>query len=296
MMLSALIWLFIIAIAAADGLLLTFQHLAVIMPWSCLLGTGCLCALAFLYQHRSPPLARLAMAGAQLVAFSNAVALLTYAAMAATPFPLADALLARADAALGFDWVGWLHVVNAHPSVHLALSLAYASVSVQGLFLIGYLAITRPERAQALLLAGILSMILITPIMALLPAAGARYAYGVGGIESWTYDVLALHAHTMRTIDHFDGIVAFPSYHTVLAVLFAYAARGQRWFLPVLCLNLVMIASVMTEGAHYAVDMLAGLVTAGVAIAATQALVGRLRNRRLSLPTRFAKAPEPALP
>ncbi|HEX2940667.1 MAG TPA: phosphatase PAP2 family protein [Rhodopila sp.] len=296
MTVSALIWVLIAAIAVADSLLLIVQHLSVAMPWSCLLGTGCLGALAFLYQHRAPPLARLAMAGAQLVAFSNAVALLTYAAMAATPFPLADPWLARADAALGFDWVGWLHFVDAHASLHLAFSVAYASVSGQGLLLIGYLSIVRPERAQALLLAGILAMIIITPVMALLPAAGARYAYGVGGVESWTYDVLALHAHTMRAINHFDGIVAFPSYHTVLAVIFMHAARGRRWFPPVLILNLVMIGSVLTEGAHYAVDMLGGLVTACIAIAAAEWLIARLGTRPISAPAGFAKAPAAMLP
>ena len=70
-----------------------------------------------------------------------------------------------------------------------------------------------------------------------------------------------------------DGIVFFPSYHTILAVLFANMARGRRWFLPILLLNLLMIASVMSEGSHYGVDMLSGLALAFVVLGAVQFLL-----------------------
>ena len=41
--------------------------------------------------------------------------------------------------------------------------------------------------------------------------------------------------------------------------------RGRRWFLPVLVLNVLMIGSVPTEGAHYVVDAIAGVIIALVA-------------------------------
>jgi membrane-associated phospholipid phosphatase len=77
----------------------------------------------------------------------------------------------------------------------------------------------------------------------------------------------------MLTVSRTQGIVAFPSFHTVAGVLLANMARGRKWFLPVLALNVLMIVSVMSEGAHFAVDMLSGLICACVAIAASRSVL-----------------------
>jgi membrane-associated phospholipid phosphatase len=92
-------------------------------------------------------------------------------------------------------------------------------------------------------------------------------------VEPWRADILGLRAHTLLTIGDMQGIVSFPSLHASSAVLATNMARGGRWFLPVLVLNLVMILSVMTEGAHYFVDMLAGVAVTVAAIAAGRSLL-----------------------
>jgi membrane-associated phospholipid phosphatase len=51
-------------------------------------------------------------------------------------------------------------------------------------------------------------------------------------------------------------------------------ARRRRVFLPILLLNIVMIASVMSEGAHYFVDMLSGVFVALAAIVITRRVLG----------------------
>ena len=79
----------------------------------------------------------------------------------------------------------------------------------------------------------------------------------------------------MKRIGEMQGIVTFPSYHTVLGVLFPYMFRRHRWFLPVLVLNVLLIGSVPTEGAHYVVDAIAGVIIAVVALAVAQWLLGR---------------------
>jgi membrane-associated phospholipid phosphatase len=210
-----------------------------------------------------------------MAAFTNVGAILTYAALAASPFPMADAALAQADAALGFDWAAWSGFVNGRPVLHVVLMLAYASIPVQGLALVGWLSFRQPRRVQEFLLAAMISILIMTPIMLLLPAVGAPSHHANGMTEQWTHDILALRAHTLTTINEMDGIVFFPSFHTVLGVLLANMARGRRWFLPVLILNLLLIASVPTEGAHYGVDLLSGLGLAFAALAATQFLLAR---------------------
>ena len=66
----------------------------------------------------------------------------------------------------------------------------------------------------------------------------------------------------------------------MLGVVLAYAARGRKWFVPALCLNLLLIAAVMTEGAHYGVDLLSGLAVAFVSIAAARWMLARAGRAR----------------
>jgi membrane-associated phospholipid phosphatase len=270
---QALIWSVLAAMGVADVFLFAAQRMTISMRWMPLIVVIVLCGASYAMRRRNPPVGRLLTTLAQISVFTYIGALLTYAAMAASPFPMADALLSKADAVLGFDWQAWFAWVNAKPAVHFILAAAYASCPLQLLGLMTYFTYDADsKRIDEMLLAGILSIIIITPIMVLVPAVGAWSHYGVG-IEPWRADILALRAHTLLTIDKTGGIVSFPSFHTVLGVLFADMARGRKWFLPLLILNLLLIASVMTEGAHYAVDMLSGLLVAWASLAASRTIL-----------------------
>jgi PAP2 superfamily protein len=231
----------------------------------------------------------MATTGAQLIAFSHAGAVLTYVAMAASPFPMADALLSRADATLGFDWLAWFRFVNERPWLHLILAVAYDSIPVQGFALIGYFSFRNPRRVHEFMLATMLSIIIITPIMVLFPAVGEASHHGIGIPEQWANDIIALRSHTLTMIGTTDGIIFFPSFHTTLGVLFVNMARGRKWLIPVLILNLLLIASVPTQGAHYGADMLSGFAVAFVALAATQFLRSR-RGEDATAVARWADA------
>jgi membrane-associated phospholipid phosphatase len=270
-----LLWLIVAGTAAIDVVLLIAQGMTVAVRWPTAAGVLLLYCLSIVYRHRSAKLAAVSLLATQLVAFSYVGAILTYLAMAATSRPMADDTLARADAALGFDWFLWFGLVSSHPKLKLLLALAYNSWPAQGLVLLGYQSVAEPKRAQEFLLAAMLSIIFITPLMVLLPAVGHHIAL----IEPWRSDILALRDHSMRQIDEMQGIVTFPSFHTALGVLFPTMYRGRKWFLPVLALNLLMIASVMTEGAHYAVDMLAGAAIAFLALAAARFMLARCASQ-----------------
>jgi membrane-associated phospholipid phosphatase len=279
-----LIWSVIAAIAAVDAVMLPAQGMTIASRWPAFGLVVLMCCLSALLHRRNPAAARVAAAVAQIWALSDAGAILSYAAMAATPFAMADASLARWDAALGFDWMAWYAWVHAHPAVHWALAGAYASAPIQVVLLVLYFSYVDPKRVDELLLAGILPIGIITPVMMLLPAVGAWSQHGVG-IEPWRADILALRDHALAVIGPTQGIISFPSYHTVLGVVLAYAARGRKWFIPALCLNLLLIAAVMTEGAHYGVDLLSGLAVAFVSIAATRWMLARAgRARAFGLP------------
>jgi membrane-associated phospholipid phosphatase len=83
-------------------------------------------------------------------------------------------------------------------------------------------------------------------------------------------DVLALRANgpwhfEMSAI---EGIITMPSYHTVMALLIAYAFRHTGLVgYGIATLNVAMLLSIPSIGGHYLVDVLAGAALAFAAIA-----------------------------
>ena len=60
-------------------------------------------------------------------------------------------------------------------------------------------------------------------------------------------------------LDDLDGLITFPSFHATAVLLFTWAVwpLGRlRW--AALALNLLVIATVPIDGAHYFVDVLGG--------------------------------------
>ncbi len=287
-----LIWLLIALIGAVDyllfaslGMSITFERGAIVL----LLGLLCLTALCDRYL---PSVGRLARAFAQLLAFAEVGGWLTYGAMAASPFPLADHMLSHADAALGFQWIVWFDWVQAHPLLHKILSISYGSIPYQLVALLFFACYADTERVDELIIAAILSGAVVTVGVVFFPAIGAWTQNGIGKVEPWRQDILALKDHTMLTVYHTQGIVSFPSFHTVCAVLLANMVRGRKLFIPILLLNVTMIASVMSEGAHYGVDMLSGLAVAGMTIAASRWLIANCESLTVaSLPAWVADLP-----
>ena len=77
----------------------------------------------------------------------------------------------------------------------------------------------------------------------------------------------ALRSGAMRTIDPaaIEGLITFPSFHTALAVVTAWAFWRTRYIaVPALLLNLTVIASTVPVGGHYFVDVFAGAAIAGL--------------------------------
>jgi membrane-associated phospholipid phosphatase len=98
---------------------------------------------------------------------------------------------------------------------------------------------------------------------------------------------------TLRTInlgDSSQGLVVFPSFHTTLAVLCIFAARPLRILkVPLLALNLLIILSAPFEGAHYFIDIIAGIILAALTISLPGYILSGMR--RLKKNIRHADAP-----
>jgi hypothetical protein len=220
---------------------------------------------------------------ALLTAFVVVVGPLSY--LSATPGrPLMDTGLAALDAALGFDWPSWLRLTR---PVTPVLDLAYVSLFPQGAASVVLFALVgRSRRTAEMLAVGLVAALLTTAIAAVFPAEGAAVHFGLldRARASWIPDLAGLRDGSLRVINiaRMDGIVTFPSFHTALGVIFAYAHRGIRWVSPAsLALNTLLVISVPSVGSHYLVDVIAGIAVATAAIVTVRALAAARGHARL---------------
>ncbi|KWZ46470.1 phosphoesterase [Burkholderia savannae] len=226
-------------------------------------------AMRFRYREASRTFAWLAL----LAAFVAAAGILSYLCVTLRP-PLVDDALIRLDARLGFDWLAAYDRVRAHSALQRTLAFAYDSAKWQLIAIPIWLGLTGRDDA----LSEFVSLFMLTSVLVLLisapyPAASAFLHFRVSdpAALSSVSDFVRLRDGTLRVFDPsaLQGTVSLPSFHTVLGVLFAHALRRVRVVAPfALLFNGWMIASTPTQGGHYLVDVLSGLLVAFVAIAA----------------------------
>jgi membrane-associated phospholipid phosphatase len=246
--------------------------------WPVIVVGAALLGIAIGYRRfgMSPRLAALAEWTLLWISFSVSGALLTYLA-AAHDGPLYDSSLAALDADLGFDWRAWFNLISAHPILRLPLSIAYRSLSFQICVSVLWLWLLRWEHRNAELLTNVtVGLLLTTAVFCLFPTLGP--CVGMPECQdAYLQDLLGLRSGSLPSIDVMvlKGVIAFPSYHAVLAVLFTYAHRRSVSFFPVAVINLLMLISIPSEGGHYLVDVAGGLVIGGLTILATRVLPSR---------------------
>jgi membrane-associated phospholipid phosphatase len=271
-----LIWPAILLIGISDIIVLISQGMSVdwALIWPMILVASALVVVSVICQWlRRYQVSRAVSAFAQIISIGILSSILSYALMAASPYPMADPLFMRADAAIGFDWLSWFSWVDSHPKVYLILRYAYESVRFQLLLVVIVLSYIDRDRVDEFFIYIIISLCITCVVMFFIPAIGAFSAHHVG-VEPWKNDTIALRDHHLLIIKHLDGIITFPSFHTASGVLFIYIERHHKWLLyPLIIINVIMIASVLTEGAHYLVDVIGGLAVGFASLAITRSLL-----------------------
>jgi membrane-associated phospholipid phosphatase len=167
-------------------------------------------------------------------------------------------------------------------TIRIALPVsAYLSYGYQFVAVFVVLAITlRSNDLREFMRIFMSNVIIVVLFPALFPASNPSIHFGIVGHHAaspWsTFYALRDGLVNLLDVDVAQGIVSFPSLHAAQAVLFAYSVRHIRWLFPIAAvLNLIMIYSALPFGAHYLVDIIAG-------IALSVALIGfyRLAWRR----------------
>ena len=228
----------------------------------------------------------LAFAGSLILPLVFMGVLFEYLATSAG-MPLLDSSLDAIDRAMGFDWYSFVAMANARPAVSTVFVFAYWStgpVLLGALFILCF-------RGDVYRLSEFLAVLALCSLctgvlMVLVPAAGAftQHAPVADMFSRWPFfrTFQALRSDAIPNVDYSksEGLVTFPSFHTVLAIITAYALRDLRiLFWIILALNSLVIVSTLPEGGHYLVDVIAGILVAGVSIIIVAAVEARSGGR-----------------
>lgn len=247
-----------------------------------LLGCLALGALLIAYRKRDPKLRAMLRFSLWGVALSNAYLLPMYA-LSRLGRPLADGWLQAADAAIGLDIGHLARWTRAQPQLMSAAVWVYDSlqpfclVAVVGSTLSGH-----TRRAERAVLALVVASALTLLVHGLWPAIGPWVhdsTWADEGQRATSAAYASLRSGRPYEIDlsRPDALVAFPSWHVILAVLCAASLPASRQIASLAWLWAGAIAlSTLLTGWHYAMDVLGALVTAALALRLAAALAGRL--------------------
>jgi membrane-associated phospholipid phosphatase len=206
-----------------------------------------------------------------MVVASHATLVLQYLSVALHK-PLVDTYLIAFDKSIGFEWFEFYRWHLKHPHLGWALGVVYRTYVPQVFLVMLVLGITnRFEDLSEFVLLFLTTVILVISIAAVFPASNPFFYFGVidhFAASPWSF-FYPLRNGTMTNLafDDSQGLVSMPSLHALHAVLFVYAVRHVKWLLPVsVALNVIMIYSAILCGAHYLVDILAGVLLSWTAI------------------------------
>jgi membrane-associated phospholipid phosphatase len=203
-----------------------------------------------------------------------------------------DDALAEFDRFLGLNWLAVFGVFQRHPTLLEIARLAYQTFYWQfiaiGLILFAFNRVTEGWRFINAWVIGLMASALIFPFFT---AAGPYRHFGItpadipnlGRDAPWITGPVIEAIRAGRSTDvigSMGGLISFPSFHTAGAILYIWSCWSLRWIrIPVLIINIGLIASTPVVGAHYLIDLVGGIFVALGAILASNRLVTAIERR-----------------
>lgn len=186
--------------------------------------------------------------------------------------PPVDHILQTIDAQLGYSWPALVHGLAEWPLVGQALGQVYHSSFWQLFALIVVLVLLRrPEQVHRMIVVGMLSLILTTAVWWLFPSFGPSTFYTVPPEVAARINLvvdngygtallrMAAEGNATISLEIMKGVIAFPSYHMIMACMVVWFSRRTPAFWVFLPINLVMILATLSHGGHYLVDLIGGV-------------------------------------
>ncbi len=186
--------------------------------------------------------------------------------------PRVDWFFQRTDAALGFDWglfVGW---ISNWPLFGQVLRVVYFSSVPQLILVILILGFARKaDTLHRFLVTGIVGALIAFCVWALFPSFGASsisslpetvqavMPIAVGSAYGAELVRLSIEGAAYISPENVLGLIGFPSFHTVMAMMSLIFLRQFVWLRPpVFAVNALMVPAIIVQGGHHLSDMIAG--------------------------------------
>lgn len=244
----------------------------------------------YIRQVKNAPRIAIAIIGVAIFMGFTAVSTVFIFALFPLPNPLIDSSLIGIDSKLGYHWPGFVGWLAQAPGIAKALGYLYHTALPQMVLTIVLLASLGRERTlHRFLLVGIISLVITVTIWWLWPSVGpsgsqmipedVRLATGLYFDPAYGEYLRSLVEVGPRRIspEVVTGVVAFPSYHMIMALMIIWFTWRTSLFLPALMLNVAMIPATLSHGGHHLVDLFAG----GLVFALSVFLCGRILPGRI---------------
>lgn len=225
------------------------------------------------------------------VLFTLAASLFNYLLLPVGGDRWVDALFIDIDARVGYRWADLVDFAAQFPVVSALLRAIYLSSLPQIVMVIIFLGFSRRfADLHLFLLTGIFAALATILIWYALPSSGpsayqvvapdvaARARLVVDSGYGAELTRLMLEGPTFITPRDTLGLIAFPSFHTVMACLSVWFMAGFRRVFPlVLVVNALMLPAILVHGGHHLVDVAGGLAVFALAFCGAKALLGSAR-------------------
>ena len=182
--------------------------------------------------------------------------------------PLWDQSLAHIDHMMGIEVPAILHSMALHPWVKATLNGSYDLL--YGLLVLAVILPTiryKFRAAKELIISTSFATLLGSLVFGLCPAVGpwSVYGYAPTAFQNTCANLLlTLRTGRIHVLDMDEsGIVCFPSFHVLLAILACVALWSIKPLrIPAVIVALLVSASTLTTGWHYIVDVIGGILLA----------------------------------
>lgn len=269
------------------------------------LAAGALVGLGLAYRksQRSDRIAAALVCTGLFIAFSLWLATYNYMLMPVIRPPM-DVFLARLDTVVDYRWPEMIALAAQHPVFNTVLKFIYMTTLPQVALMIVVLGLTdRIRDLHTMCLTIAIGATITILFWGLFPSIGPAWlsprpdaadlalVRPLLGVH-WGSDIhrLVLRGVSFISPDHIDGIIAFPSFHTVLALVVIYFSRNVRWLFPVtLVVNLLMLPALLIHGSHHLVDVPGGVATFLLALAGARRVMAATTSAK-TMPARAAVA------
>lgn len=205
--------------------------------------------------------------------------------------PLQDARLTQIDSLCGVN-VQAIAIWAAHHRLGRLINLSYSLLAplILGAVLLPVLA-GRLIEARKFILSNVAAIALGIIAFGLVPAVGPWYPHHFSPSTaqlSCEHAFFALRAPGSYTYTQTVGVICFPSFHVIWAILSVAALWSFKPLrIPSAVLSISIILSTITTGWHYFADLIAGIIIATISIACSRFVAHRCyfaRSARMPSP------------